>query len=129
MGYTTLILVVVFSISFALFLGGYNSALDVILENGIGSSAGMAALTASLLTAFLISVAGSITYSFAAGSSSVNFVIPGLFISSFLFTFLLAPITVLYALPIPTEIQYLLFGTIGIILIAAFMQFIRGATS
>ena len=129
MGYTTWILVAVFSISFALFLGGYNSALNVIIENGVGSSEGMTALTTSLLSAFIISVGGSVAYSLLGSSYSVTFVIPALFISSFLFTFLLAPITVLYALPLPTDIQYLLFGTIGIILIAAFMQFVRGANS
>ena len=132
MGMITNLLLMLFTISFFLYLGGYQSGLLMMMDNwggagaGIGSDAFAGVLIGSLIAGFAgAAAAGAISGGFL-GSQSVIYTIPAGFITTFLGSFMLLPISFIFEPAMPLVLKIFLGGFLYICLISAVISFIRG---
>jgi hypothetical protein len=113
-----------------LYLGGYKSGLMMMLSSwgggGIGSDALMSSLIISLVAGFGVSLLAGVASRAIAGNYSVMFTIPAAFITTFMGSFMLLPISFIFEPTMPIEISYFLGGFLYITLIATIISFIRG---
>lgn len=131
MGLGTNLLLLTFSISFVLYLGGYTSGFLLLWSSWGGGGIGTAALMGSLITSIVVGFIGAIGAAVAsravAGSYSVMFSIPAGFITTFLASFMLTPLSFLWDPAMPEIMRYFLGGFLGILLVSTIITFIRGA--
>lgn len=126
------LLFLLFCISFMLYLGGYQSGLLMMESSwmgagtGIGSDAFMGSLITSLIAGFIGAILGGVASRAVAGSYSVIFSIPAGFITAFLGSFMLLPISFIFEPAMPDVLKIFLGGLLYISLIAAIISFIRG---
>jgi hypothetical protein len=130
MGMLTNMLLLMFCISFFLYLGGYQSGLLMMLTDwkggGIGSDALMTNLMAALMAGFLSAFVAGVASNAASGSQSVIFTIPAGFVSGFLGAFMLLPMSFIFEPAMPDVVKIFLGGFLYITLIGTIISFIRG---
>lgn len=119
-------MIILFCVSFALYLGGYESGFMAWIEEGIGSGSGMNILIGSLITAFGVGVGtGIVAGPFGGGYSSI-YVIPTVVIGTFLASFFLLPISFIFEPTLPLSIKIFLMGILNILIMGTLISFIRG---
>jgi len=130
MGIGTNLLLLIFSLSFFLYLGGYQSGFQMMLYDwsggGIATDTLISSLIASLIAGFIGAIAAGVASRAVAGSYSVFFSIPAGFITSFLGSFILLPMSFLFEPAMPELLRLFLGGFLYITLIATIISFIRG---
>lgn len=127
--YGTVALVLLFSISFALYVGSggeYASNFMLLIQelNKPGVNIWNAVLDSILSPEILIGTVATIA---AAGLSSysVTYTIPAL-ILGVIANYVLFPLSFLSDTGMPTELGWLIFGLLNLLLITALISFIRG---
>jgi len=127
-----------FAISFCMYLGGFTSAYGVMMDNwycdpiGISGCGGIGSITSAqnlillLVPAFVGAAAAAGASAILAGSFSVMFTLPAGFITVFAASFMFLPLSYLVDPSMPGPIKVFLTGFLSILLILAVIEFIRG---
>lgn len=121
-----------FCISFGLWLVGYQSGFALIMATwfGGGGAATYAAAAAMIVAFFALILAtvggGTVSTGGIASGFGQIYIIPAMIITLVLVPFVLVPFSFLAEPALPNEIKMLLTGVFTILIIASFLGFVRG---